>query len=336
MSCRTEQDSREQGRQSLGRSGCETGLRARVASRLRGPLSGLLGRERGTYTVVAISTQRGGPFIFYVKSPVILRLIPLVHVAISLSVGAYIPLTIGLTRFSDAFKNYPALWWLVLGLLAATTFVLWLAFPSRDAQARLQIVHDNVSFIPSRNDRHFFGEQVVETGVPPQSSEVLVCHSYYEGLPNGYSLIVRTANEPDREIKVKLFRLDADDFREIAEGTTITTGLPVRFVIRQRSMDGTVQETPWTPIAPKANIAKDFTILIIGAVPYLGGIAIGLLMPRPATIVAVGLALWCGQTLAMSVYARKYPTLYSLTTLFTFAAAYGLAFVVAGYILRSG
>ena len=99
--------------------------------------------------LMAISAQRDEPFIFYVKSPVILRLIPLANIAILLSVAVYIPLTIGLTRFSSGFKNYPALWWLALGFVAAITFVSWLAFPSRGAQARLQIGHDNVSFIPS-------------------------------------------------------------------------------------------------------------------------------------------------------------------------------------------
>ena len=209
-----------------------------------------------------------------------------------------------------------------------------MAFPSQGAQARLQIGHDNVSFIPSRNDRHFFGEQVIETAVTPQSTEILVCHSYYEGLPNGYSLIVRAADEIEREVKVKFLTLDAEDCRKIAEGTTAASGLPVRLVVRRRFIDGSVQETPWVPIAPKENTARGLAVITIGAVPCVGGIAIGLLLPRPAGVVAGGLALWFGQTLAISAYARKYPTLYSLATVFTFAAAYGLAFVVAGYILR--
>ena len=58
---------------------------------------------------MAISAQRGEPFVFYVKSPAILRLIPIAYIAISLSVAAYLPITIGFTRFSDGFKNYPAL-----------------------------------------------------------------------------------------------------------------------------------------------------------------------------------------------------------------------------------
>jgi hypothetical protein len=117
-------------------------------------------------------------------------------------------------------------------------------------------------------------------------------------------------------------------------GTTAATGLPVRLLIRQRSMDGTVQERPWVPIAPNASIAKGLAILIIAAVPYIGGVTTGLLMPGPAIVAAIGLALWLGQMIATSAYKRKRPTLSSLTTAFTFAAAYGLAFVIAGYILH--
>lgn len=81
--------------------------------------------------------------------------------------------------------------------------------------------------------------------------------------------------------------------------------------------------------------------MAIGAVPYVGGIIVGYLLPRPAIIVAVGMALWCGQMLAVVACAHLYGTrtkhsiLYSLTTVFTFGAAYGLAAAVVAFILRA-
>ncbi len=78
--------------------------------------------------------------------------------------------------------------------------------------------------------------------------------------------------------------------------------------------------------------------MTIGGGAYIGGITIGYLLPRPAVIVAVALALWLGQMLAVSAFAHrhrtrtKYPTLYSLTTLYTFGAAYGFAVVVVAFV----
>jgi hypothetical protein len=76
-------------------------------------------------------------------------------------------------------------------------------------------------------------------------------------------------------------------------------------------------------------------------VPYIGGITIGYLSPHPAVIVAVGLALWFAQMLAIFAFRRrrktpsKYPIQYSLTTLFTFGAAYGFAIVVVVFMFRA-
>ncbi|MGA7633604.1 MAG: hypothetical protein WCB11_22815 [Terriglobales bacterium] len=75
-------------------------------------------------------------------------------------------------------------------------------------------------------------------------------------------------------------------------------------------------------------------------VPFIGGIIVGYVLPRPAIIVTVGLALWIGQMLATYVLAHtdrtqtKYPLLYSLTTIFTFGATYGFAVVVVAFVFR--
>ena len=57
---------------------------------------------------------------------------------------------------------------------------------------------------------------------------------------------------------------------------------------------------------------------------------------------AVGLALWLVQLLASSACARwiyhtppNHSILYSLTTLFTFSAAYGFAVVLVAFMIRS-
>lgn len=162
-------------------------------------------------------------------------------------------------------------------------------------------------------------------------------------MPDGVRLIVRGSDEPERELDVKWsFILDAQECRTIADGIIAATGLPVRLVTRTRLMDGSVQETPWTPPEPNTNLARGSVIAAIWAVPYIGGVIVGYVLPRHATILIIGLALWLGQMLAASACAHwlyhtkeKHPTLYSLTTVFTFGAAYGLAVVFVGYINRA-
>jgi hypothetical protein len=288
---------------------------------------------------MAIEDQRGEPFVFCVQPPLSRRVIPLAYTALLLLCAAYIPLKVGLSRFSEGFGNHPALWFLAIGLVAAIALALRLAFPPRGAQPRLQIRHDSVRFIPGRVERHLFAEPAIEAAITPQSREILLCHSFLEELPDGYRVIIRAADETEREVRARfLTLLDAQEYRKIVEGITGATALPVRLVIRRRLADGTVQETPLIPLAPKANIARGFAAVTIGAVPYIGGITIGYLLPRPAVIVAVGLALWLGQMLAVSAFAHrhrtrnKYPTLYSLTTLFTFGATYGFAVVVVAFM----
>jgi hypothetical protein len=65
---------------------------------------------------------------------------------------------------------------------------------------------------------------------------------------------------------------------------------------------------------------------------------VGVLWPSPAVMLAVGLGLWLSQLSLLFLLARrtgskaKSPTLYSLTTVFTFAATYGFAVVVIGFM----
>ena len=184
--------------------------------------------------------------------------------------------------------------------MAAIAFLLRLAFPPRGALPRLQIRHDSVRFIPGRVARHLFAEPAIEA-LLRLDREILLCYSFLEELPDGYRLIIRAADETEREVRARfLTLLDAKECRKIVEGITGATALPVRLVIRRRLADGTVQETPWMPLAPNAIISGAFSGVTLGAVPYIGGITIGYLLPRPAVIVAVGFALWLGRMLAVS------------------------------------
>lgn len=291
---------------------------------------------------MGIFRKRGEPFVVYITPSVGFRVIPLAYIAFLLLEAARFPSTIGLGRLADGFRNYPVLWWLIVLLVASLAFALRLAFPRRRSHARLQIQHDGVTFIPRRVDRYLFAEPGTEAPITPQSNEILLCHSFLEGLPDGYRVIVRGDDESEREMRVRFYAVpDVQDCRTIVESMTAVTGLPVRLVIRRRLMDGTVQETPWIPITRKANTSRSFVIVTTGATPFIGGIIIGYLQPRPAIIAVTGVALWCGQMLATFAYARsnltrtKFPVLYALTTVFTFGAVYGLAIVIVAFVLRA-
>jgi hypothetical protein len=83
-------------------------------------------------------------------------------------------------------------------------------------------------------------------------------------------------------------------------------------------------------------------IATIGALPYVGGIVVGYFLPSPAIIMAFGMALWFAQMLTAYACAHwlyqtpaKHSILYSLTTLFTFGTAYGLAVVLVALMIRA-
>jgi hypothetical protein len=305
---------------------------------------------------MAISAQRGEPFLFYITPPVVLRVLGLVYAGLVLLGTAYV----GLPTLSRRL-NHPAPW--LLDIMLAGWVLFWvllplrLVFPSLASQARLEIRHDGLRFVPRRVIR-YFGEVVDKVAVNPESTEILLCQSFYLDIPDGYRMVVRGAHEPDREIDVKFFKTpDAQDCPTIIEGVTKATGLPVRLVIRRRLADGTVQEMPWIPITRKARTARDFAVTTVAAVPYVGGIIVGYLRPPLTTIVMAGLALWLGQLLAMFVCARwlritvsastaspnnwqkydntKQPKVYAFSTVLTFGAVYGLAVAVVADVLRA-
>lgn len=282
---------------------------------------------------------RGEPFIFYFTPSVVLRLICLAaptFIILQVLYGAY---TVGSARLTSGFRNNPELWWMVIFLIGFIAFVLRLAFPPRRTQARLEIRHDSVCFVPRRIDQRMSGATVTQAAVTPQSVEILLCHKLLEGIPEGFSLVIRGNHEDEREVRVKFGRsLDQQYCQKLSEGITLATGLPVRLVTRRRSMDGTVQETEWIPTTGTALVLS--ASVGLAAMPLFGGIIVGLLRLRPEIILAIGAALWLAKMLVLTAYARRYPTktktsilTLSLSSIFPFGATYGLAVVITPYIL---
>jgi hypothetical protein len=285
---------------------------------------------------MAISARRGEPFILYFTPPVILRLIPLAVLAFVVLQVSYAGYTIGSSGISSGFHNYPELWWLVPVLIGFIAITLRLVFPPRRTQARLEIRHDSVSFVPRRIDQRV-GDSVTAAAVTPQSAEILLCHKLLEEMHDSFSVVIRGNDEPEREVRVEFGRfLDQQYCQKLAEGITSATGLPVRLVTRRRSTDGTVQETEWIPTAGLP--ARAFVAFGLGAVPFVGGIVVGWLRLRPEIILAIGAALWLAKMLVLITFARRYPSpnkpsmLTSLSSIFPFGAAYGLAAVIAPYV----
>jgi hypothetical protein len=204
---------------------------------------------------------------------------------------------------------------------------------------RLEFACDGLRFVPNRVMR-LIGEPATFVAITPQSAEIILCHSFWQERPNGWRIIVRTANGAEHELggNAGLY-LRAADVNTLAKAITQTTGLPVRVVIRRTPLNGAVEETPWTPPNTKTNTLIGFG-LASACLPLVGGISMGWLSPRPAIVVVVGLALWLCMMLALFLLARtepsrkKFPTLHALTTLVTFSATYSVCVVVTDYLVH--
>ena len=211
---------------------------------------------------MAISAQRGEPFVLYITPSVVFQVIPLAYIAILLVLAAQFPVKVGFGRVGDSFRNHPALWWLVVIWVASIIIASRSAFPPRSVQARLHIRKDCIRFTPRRMDQRLSGESVVDAAVTAQSREILLSHNFFEGFTDGYRVIVRGDDEPEREIRVKFFTIpDAQDCRKMAEAMTAATGLPVRLVTR-RLIDG--RNCPGNALDTGCTKNKSFQRLRVG------------------------------------------------------------------------
>jgi hypothetical protein len=219
----------------------------------------------------------------------------------------------------------------------AIAFFAWLAFPPRGSMPRLEISRSRIRVVPGRIAR-LFAETAVEIDLSPKSRDILLCHIVWQGLGDGLRLVVRDGDGTEREIRAtSMDYLSARKAQKLAEGISAATGLPVQLLIRRRQADGPVLETSWNPPSGRTGVVRGAAVAI-GAVPFVGGAIVGVLWPSPAAMLVVGLGLWISQMSLLFLLARrtgskaKSPTLYSLTTVFTFAATYGFAVVVIGFM----
>ena len=288
-----------------------------------------------------IGARRDDPFIIDVHPPVIIRTILLAGAALFLGMSGFLFYGFALLGWSNLAQFGPSLWLLVLVMPSTTVFMLWLAFPGPAALANLQFRPTGVRWVPRRVDRRLSGEQVTEAAITDQSCEILFCHSVYEGMPNGDRIIVRGADGHEQEIRVQFYKEpDSRDCRMITERITAATGLPVRLVIRQQ-VGGVVNEIPWVPIDPKVNPVTNLVLVTMGALPFVGGVTVGVLQLSAPLIAAAGAALWLAQLFTISVSMRRYQPkvkqspLLMLATVFTFGPAYGISVILTALLLRS-
>ena len=136
---------------------------------------------------------------------------------------------------------------------------------------------------------------MVEAPVTPQSKEIILCRSVRFDLGDGHRVIVRAADETEREMKgVYFLGLNSTHYQRLAAGIHAVIGLPVRLVVRRHLLDGTLQETPWILPAAGASFLRSIALLTFGATPFIGGIIVGWLLPSATVTVVTGLALWVG------------------------------------------
>jgi hypothetical protein len=292
---------------------------------------------------MAITIERGNPFIFVIPVPRVRRVVALAEAAFFLFIAGLLIFKIGLSRLIEVFFGDPVGWLLSAVFVAAIALFLRWAFPPRKVLQRLEFHHDGVSFVPDRMTRRMFAEPAVNAAITPQSREILICRSVPRDVPDGYGyrVIIRDEDGTERGVKAGYLTLhSARDGQTIGAGITAATGLPVRIIGRRRLGDGTVEETPWMVPTAKSRLTVA-AALAIGATPYVGGITVGLLVSSPLFIVAFGLALWLSQTIAIFALdlSRNKRTinafLYLLTNLFLFAAEYGASVVIVAFMFRA-
>ena len=272
-----------------------------------------------------------------IPQPAVLKGVAIAFIVFYLVLFAIGPWKLGPERFLSSLFHFSATWLIILILLPSIVFFARLGFPPKGSLPRLEVSRKRIRIVPGRIAR-LFAETPVEIDLAPQSTEILVCHTEWQGLGDGNRLVVRATDGTERQIRAtSLDRLSALGAQRLVNGISAATGLPVILLKRSRREDGTDQEAPWNPPPRRSRIVRG-SALAMGAVPFVGGSVVGVIWPTPAVIAAVGLGMWLSEMCALFLLSRwtgseaKFPTPYSLSTVFTFAAAYGLAVVVVGYI----
>jgi len=278
----------------------------------------------------------GEPFIFEVPVLRMRRNIALAYVAFFLLLALVIPFKVGILRFLHGLETHPGVLVVYFIFVAGITIFLRLAYPPRATRPRLEVKPDSIRYIPGKSER-LSGEPTGEALITPRSDEILLTRNLPDKLSDGHRLIISAAGNVEHEFKIDfLTHINAQHARQIADGITSATGLPVRLIQRLQSSGG-VKEIPWVPPARKANL-KLSAALMLGFLPFIGGGIVGYFVTQPADIVSFGLALWLCELLVISTLGKhkwtRRTALRGLTTIFTFGASYAAAAVFVFTVLR--
>ncbi len=285
------------------------------------------------------STEEANPFVFAVPLLRAQRIIALVSAGIFLLIAVYIEFRMGFYTFVYALIHEPFIW-VLLGFLGIPIAIfLRLAYPPRRSLAKLEATHDSVRFVPAPFLNRFLGEPILEATISAQATEIVLRRDLRDKVTSTWSVSVLSNGEPDRSFKTtRLNVTTTEEGRKIVEGIGAATGLSVRMVNCRQTVNGAVEETPWTPPASQGKmVAVGPAILVI---PYIGGAIVGYIFPRSSIILAVGFALWLFDLLAMSAFGRRShpPTqnlgVHLVARFFMFWTGYGFAFVLVAYVLR--
>jgi len=235
-----------------------------------------------------------------------------------------------------SFKAIAALW---IALIACAGLVLfwWLAFPSRESTARLEISREAIRYLPGRVERRLTEPPFV-SDLSKHTQEIILCHSFFQELPDGFRLIVKSTNGAENEFRSSsLDYLTAKESGQLAEVITTATGLPVRLLKRHHLANGTVQESRWSPSRQGARVRLAL-VLLNAALPFAAGAVAGYIFPANVTVLAIGLALWIFQAALLVTKNTEKRSIVQVaasaaTTLVISGSAYALAYVLTAHLM---
>jgi hypothetical protein len=286
-----------------------------------------------------ISGERQKSFVFEVPPSRTRRVIACICLGSYLLIFSYMPWKLGLGRFTAELLINPVAWFILAVLAGLAALFIRLTFPPRSTWAKLRIEPHRISYTAGQIERLFDGT-VLELAIPTDACEIRFCRSYLDELVDGYRIVVRSKSGSEREIQPHILNLlDARECEQLAEGIEAVTGLPVGFFVRQRRAASPMIERPWVP-ADERPIGRGAAFMVAGALPIAGGVATGICATSIAQGFGAGIALWIIQRATVSALAprgRKWATvltLNSLTTAFTFGAAFAAAAVISAYFVH--
>lgn len=231
------------------------------------------------------------------------------------------------------FMEAPVGWLLCSMCLVPAGIFLRVALPPRSAMARLRVGREGISFVPGRWVRRYLAQPLVEAVIPHQATDILLRQ---KGLPNGYAVVVRSADGPIGEVYAgaSLTMHSAKEIRILSNGIAKATGLPVRAVRLCRLVDGTAKECAWIEPARDGLIRSALT-LAYAFFPFVTGVVVAYFFPAITMVLVIGLGLVTIQSFVL--YSKgasgTQTALRVAKTLVISGSGYALAFVLTGHFL---